>query len=78
MLQLATNKTQYSHPKSHGFLTTAPDMSRVSCLTENDRAEALAFLAVRPVQTVVMSSFIADNGIVSELNRGKFFAYRGG
>ena len=57
-------------------LTQAPDLKKVHRLTENDRTEALAFLAVRPVQTVVMSSFITDNGIVSDLNRGKFFAYR--
>lgn len=57
-------------------LTVAPDLNKVWALTENDRTEALAFLAVRPVQTVVMSSFIADNGIVSGLNRGKFYGYR--
>jgi GNAT superfamily N-acetyltransferase len=57
-------------------LTQAPDLNKVHGLTENDRTEALAFLAIRPVQTVVMSSFITDNGIVSDLNRGKFFAYR--
>ena len=73
MLQLVTNKIHQVHPKSECFLTSAPDMSRVCSLTENDREAALAFLAVRPVQTVVMSSFITDNGVESELNRGKFF-----
>lgn len=53
-----------------------PDLSRVSLLTEADRNEVLTFLAVRPVQTVVMSSFIVDNGVTSELNRGHFYAYR--
>lgn len=48
----------------------------VSRLTENEEAEVLAFLAVRPVHTVVMSSFIVDNGIESELNRGDFYGYR--
>lgn len=55
---------------------TAPDMSRVHELKNSDRQEALEFLAVRPVHTVVMASFINDNGIKSELNRGKFYAYR--
>lgn len=78
MLQTAIANTPQVRPYIDSlFLTMAPDMSRVISLTENDREEALAFLAVRPVQTVVMSSFITDNGIESELNRGKFFAYRG-
>lgn len=58
------------------FIDRIPDMSRLVHLTETDRAEVLAFLAVRPVHTVVMSSFIADNGIVSDLNRGEFFGFR--
>ena len=55
---------------------TAPDLTRVSQLTNQDQAETLAFLAVRPVHTVVMTSFINDNGIESTLNRGKFYGYR--
>ena len=54
----------------------APDLSRVSELTEGDKTEALGFLSVRPVHTVVMTSFILDNGMVSSLNRGKFYGYR--
>ncbi len=59
------------------FMMPAPDMSRVSRLTESDRVEVLEFLSIRPVHTVVMASFIQDNGVVSELNRGKFYGYRG-
>ncbi len=54
----------------------APDLTRVSELKNENREEALAFLAVRPVHTVVMASFINDNGLESELNRGKFYGYR--
>jgi GNAT superfamily N-acetyltransferase len=54
----------------------APDMSRVSMLCEADREEVLQFLNVRPVHTVVMTSFIHDNGLVSTLNRGRFYGYR--
>jgi GNAT superfamily N-acetyltransferase len=45
-------------------------------LSQSHLSETLEFLSVRPVHTVVMASFITDNGIVSELNRGKFFGYR--
>ncbi len=58
------------------FMTLMPDMSRVRELKQNDTKEVLDFLSVRPVHTVVMSSFIMDNGIESELNRGKFYGYR--
>ena len=74
--QVIANTPQLRPDDNHCFLTVAPDMSRISSLKESDRQEALSFLAVRPVQTVVMSSFIADNGMESELNRGRFFAYR--
>jgi predicted GNAT family acetyltransferase len=57
------------------FLTTAPDISNVVELTNEDRDEVLAFLNFRPVHTVVMTSFIQDNGIESDLNRGKFYGY---
>jgi len=53
-----------------------PDLTRVRELTAEDTKEVQAFLEVRPVHTVVMSSFINDNGIVSDLNRGKFYGYR--
>lgn len=52
------------------------DLSRVDVLTESCRAEVLEFLRVRPVHTVVMSSFIHDNGIESESHRGAFFGFR--
>jgi hypothetical protein len=57
-------------------LNVAPDLSKVHGLTNDDRLDVLAFLAVRPVHTVVMKSFIIDNGLESELNRGKFYGYR--
>ena len=63
--------------RSHGPLfTVVPDMSRVCELRNKDKAEVLGFLAIRPVHTVVMTSFINDNGIENPLNRGKFFGYR--
>lgn len=56
--------------------TPTADTARAVLLTSADINEVLDFLRVRPVHTVVMTSFINDNGIVSELNRGKFFGYR--
>ena len=56
--------------------TIAPDLSRVDELRDEHQTEVLNFLAIRPVHTVVMTSFIRDNGIESPLNRGKFFGYR--
>ncbi len=58
------------------LLMVTPDLSRVSQLREHNAIEVLAFLAIRPVHTVVMTSFIRDNGIESELNRGRFYGYR--
>ncbi len=54
----------------------ASDINPVELLTEYNRTEVLNFLKVRPVHTVIMASFICDNGIESEDNRGKFYGYR--
>jgi hypothetical protein len=59
------------------FMMISPDMSRVRELKNENTSEVLAFLSVRPVHTVVMTSFINDNGIESELNRGVYYGYRG-
>lgn len=45
-------------------------------LNSADLAEVLDFLAVRPLQTIIMSGFIQDNGLSSPLNRGTFYGYR--
>lgn len=59
---------------SPGYLET-PLMS-VQALTDQDRGEILAFLALRPIHTVYLSSTIRDNGIESPLNRGTFYGCR--
>lgn len=58
------------------FMAFTADVERVCELKKENTAEVLGFLKIRPVHTVVMTSFINDNGIVSELNRGKFYGYR--
>jgi predicted GNAT family acetyltransferase len=45
-------------------------------LTNTHAAEALTFLAARPLHTVMMAGFINDNGVVNPLNRGVFYACR--
>jgi GNAT superfamily N-acetyltransferase len=53
-----------------------PSLERLESLTESNESEVREFLKVRPVHTVVMSSFIKDNGLVSQDNRGIFYGYR--
>ena len=48
----------------------------VQFLTGEHEQEVLAFLAIRPLYTVIMASYIHDNGMVSPLNRGTFYACR--
>jgi ribosomal protein S18 acetylase RimI-like enzyme len=63
-------------PHTSALTVVRADMSRLVRLTKQDENEVTAFLRLRPVHTVVMSSFITDNGIESELNRGTFYGYR--
>jgi uncharacterized protein len=49
---------------------------RVMRLSGGQEQEALAFLAARPIHTVIMAGFIRDNGLVSPLNRGTFYCCR--
>ena len=52
-----------------GSLTVRP-------LTARHKSEVLAFLASLHVHTIIMSSYIRDNGLVSPLNRGTFYGCR--
>ncbi|HEV7889464.1 MAG TPA: GNAT family N-acetyltransferase [Pyrinomonadaceae bacterium] len=55
------------------------DAARPATVTKLDganRQEVLDFLAERPLHTVIMASFVRDNGMVSPLNRGTFYACR--
>src|SRR5215203_6178844 len=78
-------KLQYAHNEAHrrkvnsleyAITNAAAGISRVQVLTENATQEVLAFLKMRPVHTVVMTSFIHDNGLESAVNRGTFYGYR--
>lgn len=48
----------------------------VSPLADSQREEVLAFLNRRPTHTFMMAGLIRDNGLVSPLNRGTFYACR--
>ncbi len=52
------------------------DPVAVCPLSKGQETEALQFLAAQPVHNVYMSGFIRDNGLVSPLNRGTFYACR--
>ncbi|HKQ50843.1 MAG TPA: GNAT family N-acetyltransferase [Pyrinomonadaceae bacterium] len=54
------------------------DSLSIHPLTDGDVGEVLAFLAERPLHTVVMAGHIRDNGLQSPLNRGSFHAARDG
>ncbi len=54
-----------------------PDLTlAVGELTEAETNEVLAFLAERPIHTICMTGLIRDNGLISEYNRGTFYACR--
>ena len=76
MTNLTTQRTFLGTTSALHAIHVAPDMSRLCELRNQHSAEVLSFLAERPVHTVVMTSFINDNGLESDLNRGTFFGYR--
>lgn len=61
-----------------GAQTPGDDECRLTVgkLAADDRKQVLAFLAARPLHTVYMAGLIRDNGVVSPLNRGVFYACR--
>ncbi len=71
-----TKRTSLDMYQAQVIVKSALKMQNLQILSEHDRAEVLEFLSIRPVHTVVMSSFIQDNGVVSADNRGKFYGYR--
>src|SRR5437868_14203792 len=76
LTQIISNTPEVRPPETALLMTPGPDLSKVRKLKAEDTKEVQAFLSVRPVHTVVMTSLITDNGIVNELNRGKFYGYR--
>ena len=72
MLHVRTGRTnELKHE-----LAPKVDTISVDRLRNGAEAEVLEFLAQRPIHTVAMMSLIDDNGLVSPLNRGTFYACR--
>jgi uncharacterized protein len=61
--------------KTHPVFFVAPSKTAIRELAGNDTKEVLDFLSIRPVHTVIMTSWINDNGIENPANRGKFYGY---
>ena len=76
------NLQNVSHQKNnligadYGQFFVKANLESLTVLTEANRTEVLEFLNMRPVHTVVMASFIQDNGLENADNRGKFYGYR--
>ncbi|MCI0489246.1 MAG: GNAT family N-acetyltransferase [Blastocatellia bacterium] len=72
-LEIEQNTATVSNlcPQASGSLT-------VVSLTDEHKDEVLAFLAGRPIHTFGMAGFICTNGMVSDHNRGGFYACRDG
>jgi len=58
------------------FVPETTERPIVSKLTSECQTEVLEFLSRRPIHNVGMIGFIRDNGLVSRLNRGTFYACR--
>lgn len=60
------------------FMPTLIEASslKVQTLSSGQEKEVLEFLGARPVHTVYMAGLISDNGLVSQRNRGDFYACR--
>jgi hypothetical protein len=65
-----TTPPQRTHASPDGGL------SSLQLLARGQEDEALNFLGASPVQNVIMSSLIRDNGFERNLNRGDFYACR--
>ena len=53
-----------------------PATPGIEALNTDQEPEVLDFLSRRPIHTVCMTSYIREHGIVSPLNRGRFYGYR--
>lgn len=68
--------TQPLEATHHYRIDSALSAVKVVALTAEHETEVIEFLSKRPIHTVSMTSLIRDNGLVSFLNRGTFFACR--
>jgi ribosomal protein S18 acetylase RimI-like enzyme len=76
MFQPAANILEQGTAAAPPFLPTVGETPRARELTDGAQAEVVAFLSRRPLHTFNLLGFVLDNGLVSPLNRGTFYAYR--
>lgn len=76
MKNLTTNHKIFAEAGAQRDFAAATSDEKAVLLTAANEPEVLDFLKLRPVHTVVMTSFISDNGIESALNRGTFYGFR--
>jgi predicted GNAT family acetyltransferase len=69
-------ETQAENQVAASRLHTMTNSVTVQLLTSGFETEALAFLSRRPIHTVCMAGLIIENGLISPLNRGEFYACR--
>jgi len=63
----------------NSIASLAPQVGQsIQSLKDEHEAEVLDFLSAHPMLTFVMMGWINDNGLVSQLNRGNFYATRNG
>lgn len=74
-IQTAQRKAANKSVSRNKLLKVAPEMNKIERLNAVNEQEVLAFLKLRPVHTVVMTSFIQDNGMENPDNRGIFYGY---
>ncbi len=77
-MTLLTLQDKLAAVAQHASPHIEEDPMTIRPLAEEDEAEVLEFLAVRPIHTVFMAGFIRDNGIISPFNRGDFYGCRDG
>ena len=72
----AALKVESTAPERHHSPSVKAGPLSVQPLAQENKEEVLAFLAERPLYTVIMAGWIRDNGIISPLNRGTFYGCR--
>lgn len=75
-LETATHKTQAFVPPFVMAGGQPTEALTIEQLPNGLEKEVLAFLGRRPLHTVAMAGLVRDNGLVSPLNRGVFYACR--
>ena len=78
MASIAYKFETHSPAQHEGVKLSSPlDMPvNLSALLPGNEGEVLTALSASSLTNVIMSGFVRDNGLVSSLNRGRFYAYR--